>query len=115
MSGLVYPCSFGTCTNAAAYVHHGHERHYCARHVPCGQRGCESLARYAFTWPGKPEGAICEPHRRRAQEIADRMGLLLEFKLLVPPPICPACAAPASAVDDDGGFWCESCARAVES
>lgn len=57
--------------------------------MKCNQAGCEKLAAFLYTWPGKDQAGICEEHAPKARGIAEAMGLYLQM-------------IPVTVVDRDG-------------
>ena len=50
----------------------------------CKQAGCQELAVYRFTWPGRDESFICAKHKPKLISIATAMGLHLQVVALRP-------------------------------
>ncbi len=40
---------------------------------------CKNTAAYRYTWPGKDESYICEDHAGQLMNLANVMGLYLQF------------------------------------
>ncbi len=45
----------------------------------CCQDGCEELALYRFTWPGRDEAGICGDHVRELRSVAASLGFHLQL------------------------------------
>jgi hypothetical protein len=43
----------------------------------CRQEGCESVATFRFTWPGKPESHVCVDCAVKLKSVASALGLPL--------------------------------------
>lgn len=45
----------------------------------CNQSGCEHVAAFRFTWPGRKEAGVCALHSCGLANVAEAMGLPLEL------------------------------------
>lgn len=50
-----------------------------AAFVTCGQPGCDQVALFRYTWPGRVESTTCLDHYAQLLNIATAMSLPLQF------------------------------------
>ena len=47
--------------------------------IICRQKDCRAYANYRYTWPGRDESYVCEPHAAKVRAVAGAIGMHLQL------------------------------------